>query len=233
MNLTVFKYALRRGLLTPMSLVINCVVPLGLILFANNAAFGPGDFGRVFYLIALGILWGAFTMAKSIQQDRTSGVVNRIVAGPVTMFSYLVQNFFASLAPMVVLSIIVGALSFLLHDWSITVAIGVTLCYILLASTSIGLSFAWSCIFKDSEASAVGVSMILTLVATIGGFMFPLSMMPRPLFYIGALLPAHWASRSIDAILVDGFSNMYWLGLLAMAMFTFMFVLYGSKRRLV
>ena len=234
MNLTIFKGAMRRGILTPFSIIINCVVPLGLILFANNASFmGPNDIGRVFYLTAMAIMWGAFTMAKAIQQDRATGVIHRILAGPVSMGNYLVQNFFAALVPMVIISTVIAIVSVLLHDWSITIAFGVAICYIFLAASAIGLSFAWSCIFKDGEASAVGVSMILTVVATIGGFMLPLFILPDVLRYIGALTPAHWASRAIEELLREGFTNMYWLSLLAMAMFAFVFIAYGSKRRMV
>lgn len=234
MNLTVFKGAMRRGFLTPFSIIINCVVPLGLILFANNASFfGPDDFGRVFYMTAMAIMWGAFTMAKAIQQDKASGVIYRILSGPVTMRSYLLQNFFAALVPMSILSGIIGAISFLVHDYTLTVAVGVILCYILLSATSIGLSFAWSCIFKDAEASAVGVSMILTIVGTIGGFIVPLSILPNVLYYIGAISPAHWASRAIEEILAYGFSHTYWLALGALTMFAALFILYGSKRRMV
>lgn len=233
MNLTIFKGALRRGLLTPFSIAINCVIPLGLIIFGQNFSFGEGDIGRVFFLTALAILWGAFTLAKGIKEDRASGVIYRILSGPVSMANYLTQNFMAAMVPMVALSTVIGLINYFLHDWSITVAIGISLCYILLAAVSTGLSFAWSCLFKDQEASAVAVSMVLTVMATIGGFFLPLSLLPRGLYYLGAITPAHWASRAIEEILTYGFSNMYWLGLLAMAMFTFAFVLYGGKRRMV
>lgn len=233
MNLTIYKGAMRRGIMTPFSMIINCAVPLGLILFAHGASFGEGDVGRVFFIIAMAMMWGAFTLAKAIQQDRSNGTIYRILTGPVTMGDYLVQNFFAALTPLAVLSVLVGAISFLLHDWSITVALGLTLCYIFLAATSIGLSFAWSCIFKNGEASTVAISMLLTVLATIGGLIIPLGFLPDFLYYLGALTPAHWASRAIEEVLAYGFSNTYWMSLGAMALFAFVFIMYGSKRRMV
>jgi len=128
-------------------------------------------------------------------------------------------------------------LGIILHDWEFGFAFGLVLVYIMLSATSIGLSFVWSCLFKDKEASLSGISVVITMSALLGGFMMPLSMFPDPIYYMGMITPAHWASRAIEQLVeyrVYGeLASMYWLGLLAMAMFTIAFVLYGSKRRLV
>jgi len=79
-----------------------------------------------------------------------------------------------------------------------------------------------------------GISLLLTLSAMLGGLMMPLEFLPDALFYLGAITPAHWAARSLQELMnYSSLTNMYWLGLLAMAMFATAFVLYGSKRRLV
>jgi len=234
MNLTIYKNALRNGLMNPFSLIVNCAVPLVLTIFGGNIGFGPMDIGRHFFLTAMMIMWGAFVMSKSVQSDKQDGVLIRILAGPVTMRGYLVQNFFAALTPMVILSLVLGVLNLILYDWGFVFSVGIVLCYILLSATSIGLAFVWSCFFKDKEASTAGVSILLTATAAVGGLFLPLAILPTPLFYFGALFPAHWASRAIDELLVYGtMTNMYWLGILAMGLFTIAFILFGGKRRLV
>jgi len=232
-NMTVFKYALRNGVTKPLSLIINAVMPLILTIFADRINFFGAE-NVEFSLLAFMIMFGAFLMANSIQKDKVEGVLVRILAGPITLRSYLMQNFFAAIIPMAVVSAVVGLLGHLIHDWSTTLTIGLVLVYILLSATSIGLSFVWSCLFKDKEASLSGVSVLITMTALVGGLMIPLSVLPDIVYYIGMITPAHWASRAIEQVLTYGeFTNMYWLGILALAMFTVAFVLYGSKRRLV
>ena len=234
-NLTVFKHAMRNGITKPMSLIINSVAPIVLVIFSDriNIGFG-GNFGVHFFLLAFVIMYGAFLMANSIQKDKVEGVLVRILAGPITLRSYLAQNFLAAIIPMMVVSAAVGALGYLIHDWDAVVTIGMVLVYTMLSATSIGLSFIWSCLFKDKEASLSGISVLLTMSALIGGLMMPLQMLPRPAYYIGKVTPAHWASRAMTDLVIYGeFTQTYWLGLLALTLFTIAFILYGSKRRLV
>lgn len=232
--MTVFKYALMRGVKTPASMIINLVLPLFLVIIDfDMEIFGADAQYRGLFIVAMLILYGGFMMARGIQADKMNGVIIRILAGPVTMRSYLVQNFFSAMVPMTVLSALIGAVGFILHSWEIQFALALVLVYIILAASSIGLSFVWSCIFKDQEASTAIFSVLITGVAMIGGLFLPLAILPRPLWLFGALFPAHWAARAMETFMDYGMNGEYWLSLLAMILFTVAFLLYGSKRRLV
>jgi ABC-2 type transport system permease protein len=179
-------------------------------------------------------MYGAFYMARGIQSDKIDGTVVRILAGPVTMRDYFVQNFFAAMVPMTAVSVVVGALGMLLHGWEFQLTLGLILLYIMLSSTSIGLSFAWSCLFKNAETSTVVFSMLMMLVVFLSGMLLPLDVLPDILLYIGALFPGQWAVRGIESLLSYGFDGyMYWLSLLAMLMFAVAYLLYGGKRRII
>jgi len=230
-NMTVFKYALYNGVTKPLSLILNSIIPLVLVIFANRVNFF-GVNNVVFSLLGFVIMYGAFLMANSIQKDKVEGVLTRILAGPITLRSYLIQNFFAAIIPMMAVSVVIGLLGYLLHGWEAQFTVGLVLVYIFLSATSIGLSFVWSCLFKDKEASLSGISVVITMTALLGGFMIPLSVLPDPIFYVGMITPPHWASRAIEQLVLYGeFTSMYWLGILALAMFAIAFILYGSKRR--
>ncbi|MCL2603741.1 MAG: ABC transporter permease [Defluviitaleaceae bacterium] len=232
--MTIFWYALRRGLTRPVSLALNSILPITFISVANSEAFGTGPEARGYFFVSYVILFGAFMMAGSIQADRIDGVLTRILAGPITFRNYLMQNFFAGLAPMVVLSAILGVIGILRHGWDLPFAGLVVLTYIMLSATSIGLSFVWSCFFKDREASTVAFSLILTLMAFLGGMLIPLSMMPATIRHIGALFPAHWAARAFEELIAyEGATAQYWTSILALALFSAALILYGSKRRIV
>ena len=232
--MTVFKYAMRRGFTSPASLILNCAMPL--ILIITNGAidteagnfFNPG-----IMLAAMMIMYGGFMMARSIQLDKLDGTITRILAGPITMRSYLVQNFFSAMVPMTALSAIIGVVGIVRHNWDINFAIGIALCYAFLAASSIGLSFVWSCIFKDKEASVAVFSVLITMMAILGGLMVPLSILPDFLRRIGAIFPAHWAARGMETMMQYGMNREYWLSIAAMFLFTVAFLLYGGKRRII
>ena len=232
--MTVFKYALLRGLKSPASLILNCALPLLLVIRNQPIEFGmPGGPNRMPFLVALLIIFGGFYIARSIQIDKMDGTIIRILAGPVTMTSYLVQNFLSAMIPMTVLSILIGVLGFAFNGWELYFAAGLTICYIFLAASSIGLSFVWSCLFKDKESSSAVFAVVMTAVATLSGLMIPFALLPNFLQYIGALFPAQWANRSMEALIDYGVNMHFWLGILAMFLFTVAFMLYGGKRRLI
>jgi len=216
-------------------------MPLLLVIFnfefgGFGAAAAVGDeavHSRTPFLVALMLMFGAFVMARSIQVDKMDGTITRILAGPVTMRGYLVQNFMSAMVPMTVLSIALGIIGVALHSWEISFALGLAICYILLSATSIGLSFVWSCLFKDKETSTAVLSVLITAIASLGGLMIPLALLPRFLRFLGALFPAHWATRALENLMDYGMNTQFWLSMLAMFLFTVAYLLYGGKRRII
>ena len=234
--MTVFKYALRRGFTSWPALILNYLMPLILVV-AGGEVIVDADAGAVsaggIFLVAMFIMLGAFYMARSIQLDKMDGTIVRILAGPITMRSYLVQNFMAAMIPLAGLCLIVGFLGMAVHGWVFYFAMGLSLCYALLGATSIGLSFVWSCIFKDKEASFAVMSVLLSAISMVSGLFLPLAILPDFFRLFGAIFPAHWAARGMEAFIVYGMNAEFWLALLAMALFTVAFLLYGGKRRIV
>jgi len=228
-----FNYALKRGFFSPVALILNCALPLFLIISMRNAEGGIAA-EQTLFLVAMSVMFGGFFMAKGIQNDRIEGVLLRILCGPVTMRDYLFQNLLGAAVPMVGLSFAIGVLGMILHGWTLTFAIGIAVCYAFLAITSIGLSFVWSSIFRSKESSSAAFSAVATLISFVGGLLLPLSLLPDLLFYVGALFPAHWAARALQDMIDYGrFTQMYGLSILAMALFAVAFILLGAKRRLI
>ncbi|MCL1883252.1 MAG: ABC transporter permease [Defluviitaleaceae bacterium] len=233
MNLTVLKFALIRGLKSPVSMIVNYALPFIILIFMFDYSDG-NEPSRGYFGLAMAIMFGAFYMAKSIQNDKIDGAVIRILAGPVTMRSYLVQNFLATMIPLSAIVAIISALGIIMYGWAFSLAVGLLLCYAFLGATSVGLSFVWSCLFKNKESGSVLYSMLMMVIILLCGLLIPLDALPAPLFYIGAIFPAHWASRAIEALLeYGGFVGIYWLSLLAMLLFAAAYLLYGGKRRII
>lgn len=232
MNLTIFNYALRRAMKNSVVLIVNFLLPLA-VMFVAFGDENPMGEDRGYYLLAMVIMFGAYFMARSIQQDKLDGTVIRILAGPVTMRGYLAQNFFSTMLPMTGIIFAVTALGAAVHSWDVGFAALLAVCYLFLAATSVGFAFVWSCIFKDKETSFAVFSVVLTMVATLGGLLLPLDLLPGPLPYISAIFPAHWAARAIETLLAGGDLYMYGLSIFAMALFAVAFLLYGGKRRII
>ena len=227
----IFRYALIRGVRAPLSLIVNCVMPLILVLirplWADDAVLGFG-------FIAFMIMSGAYLMSQSIITDKTDGAIYRILAAPVTMRRYLAENLLACMVPLTVQMILISLLGFMLYDWSPAIAFGVFLCYTLLTLASVSMSFAWHCLFKSKENSGAGFGFVLTFMAMLSGMLFPTTVFPGPLQYIGAIFPIYWAMQGLNSVLELGAMSMqYWLALAAMLLFTAAFLLYGGKRRII
>ncbi|MCL2216223.1 MAG: ABC transporter permease [Defluviitaleaceae bacterium] len=230
--MTIFKFALRRGLFSPVAIILNGVIPAALIVMMRLN--DDGDYRQGIFLIAMAVMFGGFFMAKGVQNDRMEGVLLRILCGPVTTRTYLWQNLLGAAVPMVGLTALISAIGHVVLNWETTFTLGIFLTYTFLAMSSVGLSFVWSSLFKSKEASSGAFGAVMTLISALSGFMIPLHLMPDFLFYTGALFPAHWASRAMQIMLDYGeFSQMFWLSMLAMFLFTVAFILFGAKRRLI
>jgi len=230
--MTVFKYSLRRGLVKPTSIIFNMVLPILMMVISNEESFAMVG-GRAFFFLSFLLLFGGFMMAGGIQADKLDGVTVRILAGPITFRSYLIGNFFAGMVPMVVLCAILGGIGFVRFDWTMTFTGLVVLVLTLVSAVSIGMSFVWSCLFKDKEASMVAFVLIVMLMGLIGGLTVPMTIIPDWLMYAGAIFPPHWAARGLEQLILEGTATTeYWLSMLALVMFSTALILYGSRKRI-
>ncbi|MCL2593618.1 MAG: ABC transporter permease [Defluviitaleaceae bacterium] len=228
--MTIFRYAMIKGLQGKLTLICNCILPLALIFLRP---LWTGDFQLGFSIMAFAIMSGTFLISQGIMEDRVDNTITRILAAPVTMFNYLVQKLLAYIVPITVVIIMVCLIGFALYDWTFSFTIALMLCYNVFAIASVALTFAWVCLFKSKETSMGTFSMFLTAMAVIGGLLIPVEVLPTAIRYIGAFSPSYWASTGIGSLLLDGVTLRYWLSIAIMAMFTVIFLLYGGKRRIV
>jgi ABC-2 type transport system permease protein len=192
-----------------------------------------GDYKQGFYLLGMGIMLSASSIAKSIILDKLDRTIIRILAAPTNMLRYLTQNFLSSIIPLTFQIIIITIIGKFLYNWEIMFTIHLALCYTIFAMASITLLYAWSCLFKDKETSSMLFGFILMFAAMLGGFMLPLDLLPQTVQYFGAIFPAYWVSTAINELLTDGATLKYWLSLGAVLLFAIVYLLYGGKRRII
>jgi len=232
--MTIFRYALIRGLRSPFSIACNCILPIALILIRP---LWTGDMTAGFFFIAFVIIGGTLMMSQSILTDKIGGTVIRILAAPVTMLHYLVANLLACMVPLLFQLILICILGSALYGWSTGFSLALFLCYTVFSLASVSMAFAWHCLFKDRDTSLNSFGILATFMALLGGLFTPLDILPDPLQYLGAIFPVYWAARGLDAILAADIgsyvSGDYWLSLAAMLLFTTAYLLYGGKRRII
>lgn len=229
--MTIFNFALKRGLRSPLSLIFNALVPVVIILirglWVDGSLIGFG-------LVTMAMMTGAFLMAQGILKDKEDGAIIRILTAPVTMVNYFGQNLLACMVPLMGQVILLSMIGFVNYEWTLTFTLALALCYTLFNMASVSFAFAWHSFFKSSENSNNGFMAIVMFIALLSGVMLPVYSLPGILEYVGAIFPAYWVSMSLRALKeyelgVDEFM-MYQMILL---LFSAAYLLYAGKRRLI
>lgn len=228
--MTIFRFTLLKGLKSTLALVFNCILPIGMVfirpLWADGAVLG--------YRLILMLMWGgAFLMSQGILSDKVNGTIVRILAAPVTMLNYLTQSLIAFMMPLIVQILLLSIVGAVLYNWDATFLFALALCYVIFTVSAVAMGFAWSCLFKDREQSSSIFLALITFGTALSGVMFPLELLPQPLQYVGAVLPAFWAVRGINTLLDYGVVFGYWFALLIMLLLAIIFLFYGGKRKII
>lgn len=230
-RLTIYRFALLRAQRNPVSLLINAVLPLILIFISG---LWTGEEAMGFSFIGAALMYGSFLAARGIMNDKLDGTITRIFTSPVTTLQYLSQNLLAVMTPLTMQIIAVGIIGSILYQWEIDFTLSLMLIYFLFAAASVAFSFAWSCMFKDREISYTMFSVLMSLVALLGGFFVPLQVLPNALRYVGALFPAYWVSNGILALRgLDEAMGSFWISAAVIVLFAVLYMVYGSKRRML
>jgi ABC-2 type transport system permease protein len=211
-------------------LALNAILPLVLIfipgLWHGYAAMG-------FSFLGAALMYGSFIAARGILNDKLDGTLTRILSSRVSTLRYLVQNLLATMTPLTVQILAFGIIGGILYEWEARFALSLMLIYYLFAVASVAFSFAWSCLFKEKETSYAIFSVLMSVVAMLGGFFMPLQILPTGLRFIGALFPAFWTSNGI--LYLRGIESMgnYWVSIAAIVLFAILFMVFGTKRRMI
>lgn len=229
-QLTIIKYALLRIYRNPVSLILNAALPL-VAIFIPDLWQGEGPFG--FSIIGVALMYGSFTAARGILNDKLDGTITRILTSPITFFQYLAQNLMAAMMPLMAQILAVGIIGGMLYGWETGFTLSVMLIYLLFAAASVAFLYAWSCLFKEKETSYAIFSVLMSLVAMVGGFFIPLAILPDVLRYVGALFPAFWVSNGILYLQGGNAMGTYWVSIAALIMFSMLYMVLGSKRRII
>jgi len=226
--MTIFKFALLRIIRNPLSILLGLLIPLGLLLI--SAMWEEG--GRGYYWIAFILLLSAFPLTRGLQTDMKERTVMRISSTPTTTFSYLWQNLAACMFPLVIQILFICLFGMVRYDWSLEVAGMLGVLYVLFSMTAVGLAYAWAFLTKNMEGeTGSAVMMTIMIFTTMFGIMFPVDQLSGWQATVGMIFPTYWISVGIEELLyTGGYTTEMLLPMGILALFTAIFLLYGSKR---
>jgi len=230
--MTIFRYAIIKGLRNPLTMIFNAILPILIVLIRP---LWTGESNLTGYGLLFLVIWaGCFMMSQGILRDRETGALTRIMAAPISMRNYLMQNLLAYMVPLGTAVIIACVLGAALYDWTLVFTLGLLLMSVVFIAASVTMSFAWTSLFKSKETSTTSFSAIMTLGVMLSGTFFPLHVLPTMLQNVGAIFPAYWAVRAITHLGEAGTMGQdYWTGIAALTLFTAAFLLFGGRRKMM
>jgi ABC-2 type transport system permease protein len=219
-----------RGLRNPVMAAFMFLLPAGVVFIPR----APGTLLPLgFHIYGILLLFTAFLMIRTIVEDRESGVFLRIGAAPITHFQYLLETLVAYALVLLAQNAVVVVLGVLVHGQSLVRPWRLFTAYAVFSSTAIAFSLAVCAAFRVREVAYGTCSTLIIVISMLGGAYFPVEMMPTSLQRISMVTPTYWLFNALRIAQLGDDHSRFALSLCVMLLFTVVFLIAGSKRRLV
>ena len=226
--MTVFRFALKRCFRRPLNLILICVLPLGLLFVPR---FGDWQMPMGFHLYGELVFFLAYSLIYTVSEDRNNGILTRIAAAPVTHFGYLSQILIAYACIMVAQNGAMVMGGHLLYGDVLDEPLRMLASYTAFSLAALSFCLAVCSLIRLREVAYSSLSMLIVLFAALGGSMVPVSLMPDFLKRLAMISPIYWLHVGMGA--VPGAEGQFVLSLAVLLLFALVFLLAGSKRRMV
>lgn len=226
---TVFRYTFVRAFRDPLSIAFIVILPLALAFLPEAVGFavpiGYQSYGAV-------ILFGAFLLLRMVVEDGSTGTLERIGVAPVTRMRYLVQTLAANVVILVSQNAIMVMIGRVYHGEAIPEPGLLVLAYAVFSVASLALCLAGAAIFRRRETTYQALSLVLGGMAALSGFFWPIEFMPVAARHAAMATPGYWLLDAIRALESVGPSVEFAVSVAIMVLFSGVFLLIGSTRRL-
>ncbi|MCG8513271.1 MAG: ABC transporter permease, partial [Halanaerobiales bacterium] len=151
---------------------------------------------------------------------------------PITNFQYLFENLMAFSLILMIANLLVVIVGIVVHGDLLISPIKLFFIYTNFSFTAIGFSLAWFSLFRNKQTANSVLNGVFVLMALMGGVMFPIQILPETFQRLAMMLPTYWLMESMLLIIRGGGLRDYILPLGIMLMFSFAFILLGSRRKI-
>ena len=225
----VFKYAMLRNFQSPLSLFTTSVVPI-LLMFVLQDMWTYVPAAGVAFL-AMIMMLSSYLITGLVLEDRIDGVVIRVLVSPISTLSYITQNLFASIIPLLLQILLLGIIGYIRYNWAVEFTIGITIAFTLFAFATTAFSYCWNMYFKSKAGSRYAYMFVGAVIAVLSGLMMPIAALPDFLQNVGAVFHPYWLIRSANSLVLYGINMDFWLFQGVVVFFTIAFLLLGGIRR--
>ncbi len=226
--MTIFLYTLKRSFRSPLFLILVCAAPLGLLFIPSFGVY-PLPFG--FHLYSGLVFFIAFIMVGSVSKDREMGVLTRIAAAPVTHFRFLGQTLLAHACLLLAQNALMILGGVLLYGKALEDPPRLLAAYGTFSLAALAACLAVFSLVRSREAATNACSFLVVFFAVIGGSIWPTTGMPAFLKRLAMVSPMYWLHNAIRR--APGEEDQFLLSLAVLLLMAFIFLLAGSKRRMV
>ncbi|RXZ76667.1 ABC transporter permease [Paenibacillaceae bacterium] len=227
--MTLFAFALIRSVRSVANLILLAVFPLA-VIFLPKAEWDIFPKGYQYYGMLL--LFSASKLVHLIMEDRKKKILTRIGAAPVTHFQYLLQNLLAFSLLLIVQCAVVTGGGLLVHGSLLGNPLQLFLVFSCFSLTAISFSLAWCSLFRHPESSMAVMFGFIMIMAMLGGTFVPLAFMPEFLQRIAMFVPTYWLTTGMEMAAANALFSELLTPLSVMLLFSILFVLIGSRRKL-
>lgn len=177
------------------------------------------------------LLLSTFTTINLIK-DRENKTFYRILASPVSLKQYMIQNIFSFL---LILLIQVAVVFLVVHFvFGIYLGASVLNLYLIMAIFAllcVSMGVALSALARTTQQAGTAASLIVTPMCMLSGLFWPRSMMPDILQTIGNFLPTTWVVEAAHKVMLGYSLTETYMELAIILGFTLVFFLLGTWRR--
>lgn len=158
--------------------------------------------------LVLFVFINTFVVSTVVAFDRRSGVIARMMSTPTRAGSIVAGLGLSKLAFALVQSALLIGVGAVVCGVAWGDPLGALLVVVLFATLSTAMGLLVGSLVTDADqAQAIGIPLAVGL-GMLGGCMWPLDIVPRPMQVVGHLTPHAWAMDSWEELIFDGASAL-------------------------
>lgn len=227
--MTIFKFALKRSFSNTTNLIFLTLSPIACIFFPNGEEWPFLPYGYQYFGIV--ILFVGIRLATIMLEDREKGVVKRLAVAPISHFQYLSQNLLAY-SVILILQCAIVVYGGVIFGQELYQPGWLLFLYVSFSFASLAIALAWISIYRKKEVSFLVYMSLIFIVVILGGLMIPIEIFPDLLKRIAVIFPTYWLAEGLDWIVFGEefldfllINGVLWL-------YTIVFIIIGSTRKL-
>lgn len=227
--MTIFKFALKRSFSNTTNLIFLTLFPIACIFLPNGEEWPFLPYGYQYFGIL--ILFVGIRLATIILEDRAKGVVKRLAVAPISHFQYLNQNLLA-FSVILILQCAIVVYGGVLFGQELYQPGWLFILYVSFSFASLAIALAWISIYRNKDTSFLVYMSLIFIIVVLGGLLIPIEIFPDLLKRIAVIFPTYWLAEGLnwvvfgedllDFLLING---GLWL-------YTIVFVIIGSTRKI-